>query len=109
MTTDDGFTADLAGIQALSSFVYDRAADLRAIGKGVMTLPCVSEDVLGAADTVTAYTAFHSAWTKELGIHAGALDEVGAKFATAASTYSQQDVTWSGDFTPFMQGTVLDS
>ncbi|MEV6214248.1 hypothetical protein [Nocardia sp. NPDC051833] len=109
MTNYDGFTADLAGIQALSRFLYDRAADLRVIGKGIQTLPCASEDALGSADALTAYTAFHSAWTKELGIHAGALDEVGAKFDTAASTYSQKDVTWSSDFTSFMHGTALDS
>jgi hypothetical protein len=89
----DGVSADLAGLQQLVAAVRDRTDDLRKIVRGLQTLPPPDEHSFDRASG--AYQAFLESWIDELRINAGALDELGCRFAAAADAYQQTDVHWS--------------
>lgn len=91
-------TADLAGIQRLADFAVQRANDLRAISKSLTALGESDDNVFGDTGALDAYRTFLGAWTDELSINAGALDELNRKFSDAAVHYQQTDVHWSHNF-----------
>ncbi|MBF6175537.1 hypothetical protein [Nocardia blacklockiae] len=95
-------SADLSGLQRLAAFAADRAADLRAISTALTNLGQSTDTVLGDGGALDAYRAFLAAWTDELTINAGALDELDSKFREVAAVYQQTDVRWSHNF----QGVV---
>lgn len=89
----DGVTADLPGLRQLAAAAHDRATDVRAIVTGLHKLPVGDENSFAGA--LAAYQALLGAWTDELGISAGALDELGEKLTQAAATYRRTDLHWS--------------
>lgn len=94
----DMFSADLPGLRRLAGFAGDRANDVRTTVKNLQGLPQASDDVLGDAGAADAYRAFFGAWTDELSINAGGLDEIGGKLTESANVYQEHDVHWSHKF-----------
>lgn len=95
-----GFSADKAGIEGLAQFSHDRADDVRGCLDGLRGLPEANEDLLGDTGALDAYLNFFGAWTDELSIVAGGLDETGSKFRQTADAYHTTDVHWGHTFQP---------
>jgi hypothetical protein len=94
----DGFAANEQGLRGLVAFSRDRAEELRGVVGGLHRLPTPNRDACGDAGALEAYQNFFGAWTDELGITVGGLDEVGQKFTDTANTYMTIDVYWLHDF-----------
>lgn len=98
MTVGGGFSADLPGIKGLADFAHDRAEDVRGVVKSLQGLPQANDNSLGDTGALDAYHSFFGAWTDELNIVAGGLDELSQKFTDSAEHYRSIEVHWSHNF-----------
>ncbi|RZS30560.1 hypothetical protein EV193_11681 [Herbihabitans rhizosphaerae] len=88
----DGFEIDKKGLDGLADDVHEDAGRVRGYVKTMRGMQCPSQELLGEyGDVAGAYGKFLEAWTSELTVTAGAMDEVEVGFRKSAGTYKAID------------------